>query len=115
MILAFDTYYYGETAKSVCLCFNNWLDSEPVTTYEEIICGISEYEPGLFYKRELPCIMSFLKKVELTCIEFVIIDGYAILDDYGKKGWVTYCLKSLKGEFQLLDLRKQNFTEILLM
>lgn len=40
--------------------------------------GVAPYEPGAFYKRELPCILHLLKyvNVKLGCI---VVDGYVYL------------------------------------
>ena len=43
------------------------------------------YTPGEFYKRELPCILSAMKRFSLQ-IETMIIDGYVWLDASGRKG-----------------------------
>ncbi|MEP2278341.1 MAG: endonuclease V, partial [Maribacter sp.] len=86
MIIAFDTYYYDNKAKTVGVSFNKWEDDKPIEIYSEIIEGVAEYEPGSFYKRELPCIMSLLKKISLDKIDLIIVDSYVILDDNGKLG-----------------------------
>ena len=51
MILAFDTYYYTDKAKTVCLSFKDWTDDTYYRVYSEVHHGIEEYEPGEFYKR----------------------------------------------------------------
>ncbi|MBC7861749.1 MAG: endonuclease V, partial [Bacteroidia bacterium] len=95
MILAFDTYYYTDKAKTVCLAFENWTDAEPSQIYTDQKENIAEYEPGAFYKRELPCIISLLKKIELINIEAVIIDGFVFLDDEAKPGLGYYLYEYL--------------------
>ena len=60
MILAFDTYYYEDKAKTVALSFAQWTDDKPAVIYDEFKTHIQEYESGFFYKRELPCILSLL-------------------------------------------------------
>ena len=64
MILAFDTYYFDNKAKTVCISFRSWPDESPLGMEEEITEGISDYEPGAFFKRELPCILSLLRKYD---------------------------------------------------
>ena len=88
MILAFDTYYFDDKAKTVCLAFKNWFDAEPIRSYEETISGVADYEPGAFYKRELPCIISLLNKIQpnLEEVSTIIIDGFVLLDDQKKLG-----------------------------
>jgi len=40
MILAFDTYYSDDKAKTVCIAFENWTDSVAFQTYEETLKDI---------------------------------------------------------------------------
>ena len=81
MILAFDTYYYDGKAKTIAVSFKNWEDDEPTKIYTDIIEGVEPYEPGSFYKRELPCILSLLKQVNLEEVDIIIVDGYVILEE----------------------------------
>ena len=86
MMLAFDTYYYNNKAKTIAVSFKDWQDQEPTEIYSEIIEGIADYEPGSFYKRELPCILSLLKKINSEEINLIIVDSFVLLDDQGKLG-----------------------------
>lgn len=111
MILAFDTYYKEENAKTVCLVFNDWTDSKPMNIYEEILNGVENYEPGSFYKRELPCILSLLKKVEIEIknITVIIVDGFVLLDDDNKLGLGGYLYKQLNSKIAVIGVAKSGF------
>jgi deoxyinosine 3'endonuclease (endonuclease V) len=67
MILAFDTYYFDNKAKTVSICFDDWSDEENYKVETEVIENSEEYQSGEFYKRELPCILSLLDKIETKC------------------------------------------------
>jgi deoxyribonuclease V len=43
MILAFDTYYYDDKAKTVCISFSHWTENENYTITSEILEDIEEY------------------------------------------------------------------------
>jgi len=111
MILAFDTYYFEDKAKTVCLAFNAWTDSDFTAVYEETIIGIAEYEPGSFYKRELPCILSLLKKItaEIKSINTIIIDGFVILDDQNKIGLGGHLHNQLNSSIPIIGVAKTGF------
>ncbi len=81
MILAFDTYYFENQAKTVCLAFETLNSNKPNATYAETLEGIADYVPGQFYKRELPCILSLLKQINTADVEAIVVDGYVYLDD----------------------------------
>lgn len=111
MILAFDTYYFDDKAKTVCVAFNNWADSQPANIYEEIINGVAEYEPGAFYKRELPCILSLLESIqrEIKEIETIVVDGFVVLDDMNKLGLGGYLYKQLGATIPIIGVAKSGF------
>ncbi len=112
MILAFDTYYYEDKARTVALQFENWQDLEESRVFDETLSGISEYVSGEFYKRELPCILSLLKQIDLTHCETIIIDGFVILDDEGKLGLGGYLYEALSSKIPVIGVAKNNFSQI---
>jgi deoxyinosine 3'endonuclease (endonuclease V) len=86
MIIAFDTYYYEGFSYTVGGVFETWNDEKVkyyITSKRE--CKEADYEPGEFYKRELPCIMQCLSMVNVAEITSIIVDGYAwVVDEEGK-------------------------------
>ncbi len=109
MILAFDTYYFDNKAKTVCLSFEKIEDNEPKKIYSEITENIADYEPGSFYKRELPCILSLLKKIELNNVEYIIVDSFVYLDDNGKIGLGGHLYNELNKEIPIIGVAKSSF------
>jgi deoxyribonuclease V len=112
MILAFDTYYADGKAKTVAIGFINWDDKEPKEIFTETLSDVADYQPGEFYKRELPCIVSLLNRIDLTGIEVVIIDGFVVLDDSGKPGLGGYLYTHLKQKIAVIGVAKSNFALI---
>jgi len=111
MIIAFDTYYYDNKAKTVGVSFNKWEDDKPIERYSEIIKVIAEYEPGSFYKRELPCILQVLELCQHEAIEIIIIDGYVVLDNEGKLGLGGYLYKTLEERIPIIGVAKRAFVK----
>ncbi len=112
MILAFDTYYYDNKAKTVCLSFDNWAESQNFTVYSEILEDIDDYTSGAFYKRELPCILSLLKSIDMSTIEVIIVDSFVFLDDDGKLGLGGYLYEKLGSTIPVIGVAKNNFATI---
>ncbi|KQB42360.1 endonuclease V [Flavobacterium aquidurense] len=112
MILAFDTYYFDEKAKTVCLEFEEWNESKNFKIHTEIIDNIEEYVPGEFYKRELPCIISLLNKIDLKNIEAIVVDGFVYLDDEKKYGLGGRLYEKLNSEIPIIGVAKTNFAAI---
>ncbi|WP_422103982.1 endonuclease V [Winogradskyella sp.] len=109
MILAFDTYYFDTKAKTVCLSFETWTDAKPKQLVSEIIEGVAAYESGEFYKRELPCILSLLNRFDLDAIEFIIVDGYAVLNNEGKLGLGGHLFETLNKKTPIIGVAKSRF------
>ena len=112
MILAFDTYYYNGKAKTVCLEFEEWNESKNFKIHTEIIENVEEYIPGEFYKRELPCIVSLLDKIDLTNIEAIIVYGFVYLDDEKKYGLGGRLYEKLNSKIPIIGVAKTNFAAI---
>jgi deoxyribonuclease V len=78
-ILAVDVDYRETENKAVVagVLFQDWSSTE-CAVISFVMDGVAPYEPGQFYKRELPCILEMLKHVtvKLGCI---VVDGYVYL------------------------------------
>ncbi len=112
MILAFDTYYFENKAKTVCLEFAEWDDKNHLNIFSEIKDEISEYESGAFYKRELPCILSLLNKIKLDDNTIIVVDGFVFLDDEYKPGLGAHLYNALEQRIPVIGVAKTNFAQI---
>jgi len=112
MILAFDTYYFDQKAKTICLEFAEWNEDKNFKIHSEIIDNVEEYIPGEFYKRELPCILSLSKQIDLSTIDVIIVDGFVYLNDENKYGLGGYLYEKLNKEIPIIGVAKTNFASI---
>ncbi len=112
MILAFDTYYFEQKAKTVCISFENWSSANILETWSETLYEVSNYESGNFYKRELPCIVSLFSKVHFSNIEAIVIDGFVFLDDNRKLGLGGHLFEHLNNKIPIIGVAKTNFAVI---
>lgn len=109
MIYAFDTYYYEDYANTVCIAFQDWKSEHESEIFIEKTEVSSAYESGAFYKRELPCIISLLKKIELKEGDLIIVDGYVTLDNDGKIGLGGYLYEALDRKYVIVGIAKNEF------
>ncbi|MBB6369818.1 endonuclease V [Chryseobacterium shigense] len=109
MIYAFDTYYYEDHANTVCIAFEGWTSEKEADIFTEKTEISSAYESGAFYKRELPCILSLLKKIELKEGDIIIVDGYVTLDNDGKIGLGGYLYEALEQKYPVIGIAKNGF------
>ncbi len=112
MILAFDTYYFENKAKTGCLQCADWNDKKPAQIFSEIKEDVSEYESGAFYKRELPCILSLLNKIKLDEVSMIVVDGFVFLDDEYKPGLGAHLFNVLENRIPVIGVAKTNFAQI---
>lgn len=106
MKLAIDVYYKESGGKAVGLLFENWQDAEACQIIEVVKGDIAPYEPGQFYKRELPCILELMSKLNGTTIQEIIIDGYVYLDKDLKPGLGMYVYEALQGLHPIIGVAK---------
>ncbi|WP_415327142.1 endonuclease V [Chryseobacterium sp. MMS23-Vi53] len=109
MIYAFDTYYFDDYANTICIAFEDWTSEIETETFSEKTTITSDYESGAFYKRELPCILSLLKQINLKENDIIIVDGYVTLDNDGKIGLGGYLYEALDKKYPIVGIAKNGF------
>jgi deoxyribonuclease V len=94
-MLAFtDVHYQTDSALAACVLANQWDASTPIDAWTCRVAPIAPYEPGAFFKRELPCLLQVLARA--PALEAVVIDGYVWLDDAGTRGLGAHLHEALK-------------------
>ncbi len=111
MILAVDVHYTENQAKAAGVIFENWQDSIPRCEYTSFVENTAGYEPGKFFKRELPCILQLLTDHALNPA-IIIVDGYVYLDGTAKAGLGKYLFDALNGEVAVIGVAKKKFKGI---
>jgi deoxyribonuclease V len=109
MIVAIDVYYKENTAKAVGALIQNWGDAAALQYVIRYINAVEEYEPGAFYKRELPCIMEVMDQIDLLSVTCIVVDGFVVLDDLGKPGLGAYVHERLHRKIPVIGVAKSNF------
>ncbi|WP_130733879.1 endonuclease V [Flavobacterium sp. J27] len=109
MIVTIDVHYKADYAKTVLLFFENWQSETPTKVITHNTEDVLPYEPGSFYKRELPCILSALQETTLEAIKLIIIDGHIYVDNEGKYGLGGYLFEALDQKFPIIGVAKSSF------
>lgn len=108
MILAIDVHYRENEAKAVGVLFN-WEDIQPLSTIVQYLSNIDDYKPGEFYKRELPCLLKIIEKVNLNELEAIIIDGHIYTDCQGNFGLGGKLWEVLNNQIPIIGVAKSPF------
>ena len=110
MILALDVHYRHGGAKAVGLAFRNWSDDAAEQVYMAWIGEVAPYEPGAFYRRELPCLLTVLEQVELSLFSALIVDGFAFLGRE-KKGLGALLYEATGHRVPVIGVAKSQYHE----
>jgi len=110
MKLAIDVYYYNENkAKIAGILFEDWEATEPLKIVSTNFDRVKNYEPGNFYKRELPCIMELLKLIDMDTVDIIIIDGYVYLENQNSPGLGLHLYNTLEKKIPVIGVAKTYF------
>lgn len=113
VIYFFDTCYGENYAKTAVIGIDEWDSSQPRFELTDTINEVNEYESGAFYKRELPCLLSIIDKINLDpSNDILVIDGYVVLSDEGKLGLGGYLFNELGGKVPVIGVAKNDFVSL---
>lgn len=102
---------YGEGRAAVAgILFQDWKDDRPFQILTTIETSFGDYEPGAFYKRELPCLLALVR----TCrwpLETIVVDGYVTLPD-NKPGLGVHLYQALDGAVAVIGVAKTRYLGI---
>lgn len=76
--------------------------------YKAVIHNVSPYKSGQFYKREMPCLLGLIDKIN-DPFDVIIIDGYVYLDGQDKAGLGKYLYDQLIIKKPIIGIAKTNF------
>ena len=82
-LVAVDVDYRDDRAVAAGVWFADWTAAAPDFTAAAVLPPAAEYEPGEFWRRELPCLLAVLATG--PAVDVVIVDGYATLGE-GRPG-----------------------------
>lgn len=108
-LVAIDVHYDGDqSATAAAILFKDWHVPEAYETVTATIAPIEPYEPGAFYKRELPCILALLEKMEMLPT-LIIIDGYVTLGEDARDGLGMHLYRALDEKIPVIGVAKTRF------
>lgn len=111
MILAVDVNYMDFVAVVAGVIFSGWEDEGPeqeIVTFADVSAA---YQPGQFYKRELPCILELVRENDLHP-DCIIVDGLVYLDGYREPGLGRHLFDALGGRVPVIGVAKSHFRGI---
>ncbi|HTU76609.1 MAG TPA: endonuclease V [Trebonia sp.] len=84
-VAAVDVQYLPSGAARAALVVGASAAFTPITGEKTVmVTDVAPYEPGAFYRRELPCLRAVLSGV--AGLSLLVVDGYVDLDPSGRPG-----------------------------
>jgi len=110
--LAIDVHYEGSAAVAAGILFPTWSSDEIYRTIIKKVSDVAPYEPGSFYKRELPCILKVLEEVTEK-LDVIIIDGFVMLGNHNEEsdGLGMHLYNSLNNSIPIIGVAKKAFVD----
>ena len=108
MIACVDVSYHDSEASAACVLFRRWIDAKGEREIVAKIGTAKKYQPGQFYRRELPCLLAVLVMVQEP-LEVVIVDGYVWLGDNNEPGLGAHLYEALGRVPAVIGVAKSRF------
>ena len=110
MIACTDVDYRAGEGVAGCVLFRDWQDAHSADEIVARVKQVESYEPGHFFKRELPCILEVLGRV--TCVlDAVIVDGYVWLNQEQGPGLGAHLYRALMERIPVIGVAKTRFAQ----
>jgi deoxyribonuclease V len=108
-IACLDVAYSSTGAAAACVMIQRW-DAKDANRIEvRRFDGPQErYEPGAFYKRELPLLMSIISEFK-DAIEVIVVDGYVWLGADNQSGLGGHLFSSLGHRTPVIGIAKTQY------
>jgi len=111
MLIALDVAYRESQGYAV-VAFPDWPSDAVSAVYTATIELVPAYEPGAFYKRELPCLLAVLEKIDLAEVSCIVVDGYVTLGTEGRPGLGQHLHEALGGRVPVVGVAKTRFAGV---
>ncbi len=106
-IACLDVDYRDDHAQTGWLIFQDWQDATPLHEGRLRSEGGAAYEPGAFYRRELPALLRTLESLPLP-VDGVVVDGFCWLG-VERPGLGAYLYEALGGRSWVVGVAKRAF------
>jgi deoxyribonuclease V len=111
LISVLDVAYAAEGAGVACVLAESWTAPAPVAELSKhVACNSAKYEPGRFYRRELPLLRILIDGLDFLPSVFVV-DGYVWLEAKNKPGLGAHLYESIGRAVPVVGVAKTPFRD----
>jgi len=108
MIAVLDVAYGTRGAAAACVTFGSFADAAGTRAHMARIAEVAPYEPGAFYRRELPCLRAVLEQVAEP-LDVIVVDGFVWLSADGRPGLGAHLFEALGRRSAVVGVAKTGF------
>lgn len=101
-----DVDYRDTIAVAAGVWFRGWETSESEVEVVTALDEVAPYQPGAFYRRELPCVLAVLERGPAAGV--VVVDGYVWLGP-GRAGLGAHLYQALGERTAVVGVAKSRF------
>ncbi|WP_275902416.1 endonuclease V [Myxococcus eversor] len=107
MLACVDVDYRDDVTVAACVLFRDWADASETAHHVDRGPPAAAYEPGQFYRRELPHLLRVLALVPEQ-LEAIVVDGYVWLGQ-DKPGLGAHLYEALGRAVPVIGVAKTSF------
>ena len=108
MKVCVDVYYTNDIAMASGAVFDEWTTEDAIADEFFIAKDVQPYEPGQFYKRELPPLSGLINQLNYD-LDVIVIDGFVWLDDANSPGLGSYLFEEFDQKIAVIGVAKSRF------
>jgi deoxyribonuclease V len=108
VIALLDVDYRASGARAACVLAQSWSDVVPASEHSIDIRSVQAYEPGSFYRRELPCLLEALDTAAIKP-SIAVVDGYVWLGGEARPGLGFHLYQALGSKIPVIGIAKTAF------
>ena len=105
MLACVDVDYRPDVTVAACVLFRGWADGVEASHLVDRGPPAAPYEPGHFYRRELPHLLRVLADVQEP-LETIVVDGYVWLGGEDKPGLGAHLYEALNRAVPIIGVAK---------
>jgi deoxyribonuclease V len=108
MIAIVDAHYTDKRSAGALVLADRWTSEIAASSATEALESVADYEPGQFYKRELPVLLKVLEHAGTLALEAIVIDGYCTLDQ-GRPGLGAHLHQAIGRRCPIVGVAKTEY------
>jgi deoxyribonuclease V len=108
MLACVDVAYGEDEAVAACVLFHDWADPVAAEEHVQRVRPVEPYQPGQFYRRELPCLLAVLAPLRHR-LRAVVIDGYVWLGEESSPGLGAHLHEALGVSIPVIGVAKTRY------